>query len=73
MPRRKFVKEPTQEYQGMEVEFSHWFSAEALKPLARLRVGPEDFPFLEQIRGHDDEKLFERVKADPGGFPWLDE
>jgi hypothetical protein len=34
---------------------------------------PEDFPFLEDIRGHDDSLLYTRAKADPEGFPWVDE
>jgi hypothetical protein len=35
-------------------------------------VGPEDFPFLNQIHGHNDEKLAKRASADPNGFPWAD-
>lgn len=33
---------------------------------------PEDFPFLAEIRGHDDAHILERAKSDPDGFPWLD-
>lgn len=39
-----------------------------VKPLAKLTIGPGDFPFLEQIRGHDDQLLQARVAADPDGF-----
>lgn len=42
-----------------------------VRPLARLRVVPEDFPFLRQVRGHDKKVIDERAAADPNGFPWL--
>jgi hypothetical protein len=35
-------------------------------------VAPEDFPFLDQIHGHNDEKLTELASANPNGFPWLE-
>ena len=34
-----------------------WASPVTVKPLARLRVEPEDFPFLHHIGGHDDDAL----------------
>jgi hypothetical protein len=36
---------------------SEWASTEAVRPLARLRVTPGDFPFLEHVCGHDDGEL----------------
>jgi len=36
---------------------NEWASSVAVKPLARLRVEPKDFPFLHQIGGHDDDAL----------------
>ena len=47
-------------------------SAVPVRPAAQLTVGPGDFPFLEQIRGHDDQLLQARMAADPAGFPWVD-
>jgi hypothetical protein len=41
-----------------------------VKPLARVAVEPEDFPFLSQIRGHDDERLEEYAHAMETGAPW---
>lgn len=41
-------------------------------PMAKLTVRPADFPFLQQIRGHDDNKVNARATADPEGFLWLD-
>ncbi|HEY7260878.1 MAG TPA: hypothetical protein VH589_05260 [Trebonia sp.] len=43
-----------------------------VSPVAKLAVGPGDFPFLELIRGHDDELLRARIAADPDGFPWVE-
>jgi hypothetical protein len=73
LPRTNFVQQPPQPYQGMEIVLSHWVCHLATRPIAQLRVGPMDFPFLSQIRGHDDEVLFARAKANPDGFPWMDE
>jgi hypothetical protein len=36
---------------------NEWASEEAVKPYAKLRLQPEDFPFLDQIGGHDDSEL----------------
>jgi hypothetical protein len=38
--------------------------------LAKLMVTPEDFPFLTQIRGHDDQRLQEYATALQTGAPW---
>jgi hypothetical protein len=44
-----------------------------VKPLAKLRVSPSDFPFLSHIRDHHDEVLAARAAANPMGFPWVDD
>lgn len=36
---------------------NEWASEAPVRPLARLTVRPEDFPFLDQIAGHDDSAL----------------
>jgi hypothetical protein len=36
-----------------------WASTEPVRPLARLLVTPEDFPFLDRIGAHDDGPLLE--------------
>lgn len=56
-----------------EIHVMQWASSMPVVPLAKLRVEPADFPFLEQIRGHDDQVMFERARANPDGFPWIDE
>lgn len=70
LPRQTFKQEAHQQFQGMEIVFPHWISPVAAQPVARLSVGPQDFPFLEQIHGHDDEKLIQLYQSDPNGFPW---
>ena len=36
---------------------NEWASEVSIKPLAKLALEPEDFPFLDQIGGHDDSVL----------------
>jgi hypothetical protein len=43
-----------------------------VKPIARLEVTPEDFPFLKDIRGLDDTRLHEYGQAMQAGAPWPD-
>jgi len=70
LPRQSFEREASQQVQGVEIIFPHWISSSPARPLGKLQVGPDDFPFLSQIHGHNDEKLVELATADPNGFPW---
>jgi hypothetical protein len=72
LPRQTFRMEAAQNVQGMEILFPHWISPLPADPVAKLRVGPQDFPFLAQIHGHHNEKLVQQAMADPHGFPWLE-
>lgn len=36
---------------------NEWVSELPVSPIARLEVNPQDFPFLEQIGGHDDSEV----------------
>jgi hypothetical protein len=36
---------------------NEWVSQVPVRPLARLTIQPEEFPFLAQIGGHDDSEL----------------
>jgi len=72
LPRQSFIQESTQQAQGTEIIFPHWISHESAQPIAKLLVEPIDFPFLDQIHGHNDEKLIQLASANPNGFPWLD-
>lgn len=72
LPGDSFTQQPRQHYQGNEIEIAQWASPIPVKPLAKLRVTPEDFPFLPQILSHDPLTLSERAIADPDAFPWLE-
>ena len=53
LPRENFQRQRL-----TEVSYSNeWASVTPVRPVARLDVVPEDFPFLDRIGGHDDEVL----------------
>jgi len=72
LPRLYFEQEATQQVQGLEIVFPHWISSLSAKPIAKVCVGAQDFPFLDQIHGHNDEKLVQLATTDPNGYPWPD-
>jgi hypothetical protein len=57
----------------MKAQIEQWASPVDVRPLAKLAITPDDFPFLAEVRGHNMERIMERVRSDPGGFPWLAE
>lgn len=73
LPKDTFVKDPMNEMGEHKFELAHWASLVEVRPIACVSIEPTDFPFLEQIRGHDDDTLWQRIKDDPNGFPWVDE
>lgn len=50
LPRSMFERQKMSEH----AYSNEWTCPSEVKPLARLDVEPEDFPFLDQISGHDD-------------------
>ena len=72
LPGDSFEAMPPISVAGQRVHIPQWASLKAVAPLARIAIAPEDFPFLDQIRGHDDAYILERAKSDPDGFPWLE-
>lgn len=73
LPKEPFVRDPIRKAQDYDIVVPHWASLRPATPIARLLVSPQDFPFLTQIRGHDQQVLLERARIDPDGFPWIDE
>jgi len=71
LPRQTFSQEPAQHLGEVEIVFPHWISTQAAQPVAKLLVEPQDFPLLDQIHGHNDEKLVQLASENPNGFPWL--
>ena len=73
LPRAGFEQQPLLHYRGRDIEPAHWASLAPVRPLAKLSIAPEDFPFLAQIQPHDPNVIRERAAANPDGFPWIDE
>ncbi|WP_069761925.1 hypothetical protein [Streptomyces sp. LUP47B] len=73
LPAGTFELQPRMRVGDVLVQPAQWASPLPVTPVAKLAVQPEDFPFLDQIRGHDDERVWTRAAADPDGFPWHDE
>jgi hypothetical protein len=70
LPRQTFTVQPPMAFGPNEVHIAQLASLVPIQPLAKLMVTPEDFPFLMQIRGHDDERLQEYATALQTGAPW---
>jgi len=70
MPRKTFMTQPPMTFGPSQVHIAQLASLEPVQPLAKLTVTPEDFPFLRQIRGHDDARLQEYASALQTGAPW---
>jgi hypothetical protein len=70
LPRSTFTPQPPMAFGSYQVHIAQLASFVPVEPAAKLRVSPEDFPFLMQIRGHDDERLQEYAAALQTGAPW---
>jgi hypothetical protein len=73
LPRDDFEQEPSEPHEGIKTHAHHWASLQAVKPLFRVAVDAADFPFLKEIRAHNDEILWKRVERNRDGFPWLED
>jgi hypothetical protein len=72
LPADTFVEQPGEVYAGRRMRVPQLASPVAVTPFARLRVAPTSFPFLDRIRGHDDERLAEYARAVMAAAPWPD-
>ena len=70
LPRSLFTLQPPIPFGSSQVHIAQLASSVPVPPLAKLTVTPDDFPFLMQIRGHDDERLQEYATALQTGAPW---
>lgn len=73
LPRSTFINQPPMAFGPNQVHIAQLASFEPVQPLAKLWVTPEDFPFLMQIRGHDDQRLQEYADALQTGSPLPDD
>jgi hypothetical protein len=72
LPAETFVEQPAGPYAGYVARIPQLASPVAVTPFARLQVAPDDFPFLAQIRGHEDDRLAEYAQAVMTAAPWPD-
>ena len=72
LPTESFVEQPVGTYAGHDARVPQLAGPVAVTPFARLRVAPSDFPFLGDIRGHDDARLAEYAQAVMAAAPWPD-
>jgi hypothetical protein len=72
LPSESFAEQPAATYAGHAARVPQLASPVPVAPFARLRVTPGDFPFLAQIRGHDDDRLAEYARAVMAADPWPD-
>ena len=70
LPRGTFIVQPPLAFGSNEVHIAQLASFVTVQPLAKLTVTPADFPFLMQIRGHDDQRLQEYATALETGASW---
>jgi hypothetical protein len=70
LPRETFITQPPKKFGPAKVHIAQLASFVPVQPLAKLSVSPEDFPFLADIRGHDDARLQEYGAALQSGAPW---
>ena len=70
LPIEGFVEQAAGPYGGQVARVPQLASPAPVRPLARMQVSPGDFPFLAQIRGHDDERLAEYAQAVMAAAPW---
>lgn len=72
LPAETFAAQPAAPYAGGTARVPQLASPVPVTPFARLRVAPDDFPFLARIRGHEDSRLGEYAEAVMAAAPWPD-
>ena len=72
LPADTFETQPRIAVDDTLIEVAQAASPVQVDPVAKLSVLPGDFPFLDEIHGHDDAVLAARIAADPDGFPWFE-
>ncbi|NOT03565.1 MAG: hypothetical protein HOP27_03085 [Anaerolineales bacterium] len=72
LPRSTFITQSPMAFGSSQVHIAQLASFVPVQPLAKVTVTPDDFPFLAQIRGHDDSRLQEYATALQTGGAWPD-
>ncbi len=71
LPKDGFVLQSPHPLGDFIIHELQWANLSPVKPIAKIRIVPEDFPFLSQVRGHNNAVVEARAKGNPDGFPWL--
>jgi hypothetical protein len=72
MPRDSFTPRPPDIEHGLTVYCQEWASVAPVQPIAKLAVGPADFPFLDEFWGFDADILRARLGGYPETWPFGD-
>ena len=67
-----FERQASYLWRGEETLEHQWASPATVDCVAKVRVEPHDFPFLDKVRGHDNAHVERRSAEEPYGFPWLE-
>lgn len=70
LPSEGFVPEPPFPFGSLLVHTAQRAGFSPVRPLAKLQVTPNDFPFLSEMLAHDDDRLAEYAQALQEGAPW---
>lgn len=70
LPRASFVPRPPDLIDGLSVYCQEWASTTSVRPIAKLPVGPADFPFLDDVWGFDEQVLLARMGTYPELWPF---
>jgi hypothetical protein len=63
LPRDTFAQEPPITLDSYRIYTAQYATLVAVQPLAKIAIAPQDFPFLSQMRVHDDARLEEYATA----------
>ena len=70
LPRATFAPDESLPFGPVKVHTTQLASPVAVTPLAKLEVTPADFPFLAQMRTHNDDRFEEYAHALMNALPW---
>jgi hypothetical protein len=70
LPAEGFRQQPPYRVGDRMVLDPHFARQAPVRPLAKLRVEPTDFPFLGRVARHDRQRVDARSAGEPAGFPW---
>ncbi len=72
LPSETFVEQQGMPFGEYTVRIKQQASLVPVKPIAQIDIYPEEFPFLAQIREHDDSRIQEYAQAIQTGGAWPD-